>query len=64
MYVMMPVNVMSKACIKCWRFQIIATKEYKGSQIEEVDLECKYYDDCLNALDMWQRGQAEEELKK
>lgn len=56
MYVMMPVKVMSKACMKCPRFQAIVEKEYKGSQIDEVDLECKNYDDCLTAVEMHEKG--------
>lgn len=60
MYVMMPVKVMSKACMKCPRFQVIVEKEYKGSQIDEVDLECKNYDDCLTAVEMYEKGRIKE----
>ena len=61
MYVMMPIRVISKECNMCPRLKVIVEREYKGSQITETDIECEHYDDCLNALDMWQRGQDKRE---
>ena len=59
MYVMMPIRVISKECKICQRFNIKVEKETSGGKIIETDIECEHYDDCLNALDMWQRGQEE-----
>ena len=63
MYVMMPVNVVSKACEHCSRFKVVVQKDYAAGSgtPTEINLECANYDDCLNALDMWQRGQAGKE---
>jgi hypothetical protein len=55
----MPIRVISEKCGMCPRLKVIVEREYKGSQITETDIECEHYDDCLNALDMWQRGQTE-----
>ena len=57
MYVMMPVNVMSKACEKCSRFAVVALREYSSGDVVDVELECKYYDECLNAVEMYNNGQ-------
>ena len=59
MWVMMAVNVISKACETCPRFQVVVLRDYHGEKIQEAELECNHYDDCLNTLDMYQRGQAE-----
>lgn len=59
MYVMMPVNVMSKACEKCSRFVVVALMEYSSGDVVDIELECKYYDECLNAVEMYKHGQAE-----
>ena len=66
MYINMPINVISKACEKCPRFRVIVSRDYKGDKISEVDMECANYDDCLNALDMYQQGEymREQEGKK
>ena len=65
MYVMMPVNVVSKACELCSRFSVVVTKDYPAGSAKPIDinLECAHYDECLNALDMWQRGQTKMEDK-
>ena len=56
MYINMPVNVISKACEKCPRLRIIVTREYSGDKIYNVEIECANYDECLNALDMYEKG--------
>ena len=56
MYINMPVNVISKACEKCPRLRIIVTREYSGDKICDVEIECANYDECLNALDMYEKG--------
>ena len=63
MYAMMPIRVISEKCGMCPRLKVIVEREYNGSQIVETDIECEHYDDCLNALDMWQRGQTEQSEK-
>ncbi len=64
MIVKVPINVISVACEHCSRFDVVSLREYSGNKIVSVELECKYYDDCLNALDVYQRGVAEKEQKK
>ena len=61
MYVMMAVNVVSKACQMCPRLKVAVLDEYRSAEVVQRDLECVNYDDCLNALDMWQRGRAEKD---
>ena len=62
MYLMMPVNVVSRACKTCPRLKVMVLDD-KGTHGELVDrdLECAHYDDCLNAVDMFQRGEKENE---
>ena len=70
MYVMMPVQVVGRACQACQRLEVIVEKDYaitaneRGNRIVDLNLECRHYDECLNALDMWQRSAAEETDKK
>ena len=64
MIVKVPINVISEECEHCSRFDVVTLREYSGSKIVSVDLECKYYDDCLNSLDVYQRGMKEKERKK
>ncbi len=62
MYLMMPVNVVSRACKTCPRLKVMVLDD-KGTHGDLVDrdLECAHYDDCLNAVDMFQRGEKENE---
>ena len=57
MTVNMPVNVISKACAMCPRLKIMIENEYSGSEIVERTLECSSFDDCLQAIEIWQKGQ-------
>ena len=60
MFVMMPVNVVSKACAMCPRLKIVIESDYKGSEIVDRSLECGNYDDCLLAIEMMEKGQEPE----
>ena len=62
MYVMMPVNVISKECVNCPRLKVIIDKEYAaGSTVPEIDLECIHYDECSDAVDVWKKGQIKDD---
>ena len=62
MYLMMPVNVVSRACKTCPRLKIIVLDDkWINGELMERDIECAYYDDCLNAVDMYRRGEKENE---
>ena len=60
MFVMMPVNVVSKACGMCPRLKIVIENEYKGSEIVDRSMECTNYDDCLMAIEMHEKGREQE----
>ena len=62
MYLMMPVNVVSRACKTCPRLKVMVLDD-KGPQgeLEERDLECAHFEDCLNAVDIYERGKEEDE---
>ena len=60
MFVMMPVNVVSKACAMCPRLKIVIENDYKGSEIVDRSMECANYDDCLLAIEMLEKGQEPE----
>ena len=65
MKVDMPVEVVSAACRTCTRLKIMVLDEHTDSgEIASRDLECAHYDDCLNALDIWTRGQMKQEGEK
>ena len=61
MFVMMPVNVVSKACTMCKRLKIVIDNEYRGDKIVDRSLECGNYDDCLLAIEMLEKGRKPEE---
>ena len=65
MKVEMPVEVVSEACRTCTRLKVMVLDEHAaGGEIVSRDMECAHYDDCLNALDIWKRGQKEQESGK
>ena len=65
MKVEMPVEVVSEACRTCTRLKVMVLDEHAaGGEIVSRDMECAHYDDCLNALDIWTRGQKEQESGK
>ena len=61
MKVQMPVTVVSRACEKCARLKITVIDEHHGGEIVDRELECAHYDDCLNAVDLWQKDKDQEE---
>ena len=60
MFVNIPVNVVSVACRTCPRLKVIVLDD-NGARGEVVDrvLECSNYDNCLNTVDMYRRGEKE-----
>lgn len=61
MFVMMPVNVVSKACAMCPRLKIVIENEYNGAEITDRSMECGNYDDCLLAIETWKKGSSSDE---
>ncbi len=57
MYLMMAVNVIGKGCKMCPRLKVAVQdeKDNKG-QLQERDLECAHYDECLNTVEMYRKG--------
>lgn len=61
MYVMMPVNVISKECSSCPRLRISVIDEHAGGKVSDREMECVHYDDCLATVDIYKRGQLDPE---
>ena len=56
MYVMMPIQVVSKACELCPRLKIAVEKQYIGAKITGSIIECVNYEECLLAIEMHEKG--------
>lgn len=54
-------TVVSRACEKCARLKITVIDEHHDGEIVDRELECAHYDDCLNAVDLWQKDKDQEE---
>lgn len=56
MFVMMPVNVISRECSSCHRLKVCIVDEHG-----DREMECAHYDDCLAAVDIYRRGHCDQD---
>lgn len=64
MFVNMPIRVIGRECDKCPRFSVMVEQERNGTEVVDSVLECRNYDDCLMALDVWERSCEIEEKRR
>lgn len=56
MEIMMGVTVIGEGCRRCPRLRIVSNVEKTNGVVMNVELECSSYEECLQAVDVYQQG--------